>query len=278
MPDNPITIGVLALQGAFAEHLTLLSAASRSISHTLNLIEVRTAPQLSSCDALIIPGGESTAISLVAERSGILDPLREFVKVHRRPTWGTCAGLILLAESANRTKKGGQELIGGIDVRVNRNHFGRQTESFQALLDLPFLREGEERFRAVFIRAPIVEHLLEHKDGTQDREATLPDTVIAPAQPLEADIPKEVKRLPVEVLCKLPGRAAAVKLIEKEAGDEDAMKRLDEEAGDIVAVRQGNVFGTSFHPELTGDERIHVWWLREVVKAVEQRRQGASIA
>lgn len=276
MSEKPITIGVLALQGAFVEHLTLLSTASKAISHPLSFIEVRTADQLSLCDALIIPGGESTAISLVAERSGILDPLREFVKVHRRPTWGTCAGLILLAESANRTKKGGQELIGGIDVRVNRNHFGRQTESFQALLDLPFLGEGEERFRAVFIRAPIVEHLLEHKDGAQDGEAKLSDTVIAPARPLDADISKEVKKLPVEVLCKLPGRAAAVKLIEKEAGDEDAMKRLDDEAGDIVVVRQGNVFGTSFHPELTGDERIHIWWLKEVVKVVEQRRQVAT--
>lgn len=271
---NPIVIGVLALQGAFAEHLTLLHSASKSISHPLLFIEVRTTEQLSSCDAIIIPGGESTAISLVAERSGILDPLREFVKVRRHPTWGTCAGLILLAESANKTKEGGQELIGGIDVRVNRNHFGRQTESFQALLDLPFLGEGEEGFRAVFIRAPIVEQLLEHKDGAQEGEAKLPETVIAPAQPLDPGLSANIKKLPVEVLCKLPGRSAAVRMLEKEAGDEDALKRLDDEAGDIVAVRQGNVFGTSFHPELTGDGRIHVWWLREVVKAVEERRSG----
>ncbi len=269
--QKPITIGVLALQGAFHEHITLLNCALTSILTPLHITEVRTPDQLSNCDALIIPGGESTAISLVAERSGLLQPLREFVKVSRHPTWGTCAGLILLAESANRTKQGGQELIGGIDVRVNRNHFGRQTESFQANLDLPFLGKGEDPFRAVFIRAPIVEHLLEHNDGPQSSEASLPSTVIAPAQPLASGIPEEVKKLPVEVLAKLPGRSAAARIKEQEAGDEDAMRRLDNEAGDIVAVRQGNVFATSFHPELTGDGRIHVWWLREVVKAVEER-------
>src|ERR1700742_3620215 len=82
-------------------------------------------------------------------------------RVYRRPVWGTCAGLILLAESANRTKKGGQELIGGLDVRVNRNHFGRQVESFTADIELPFLRDlgadAAAPFHAVFIRAPVVE-------------------------------------------------------------------------------------------------------------------------
>lgn len=265
-PSKPITIGVLALQGAFAEHITLLHHASSSIPHPISIIEVRTPQQLESCDALIIPGGESTAISLVAERSGLLEPLRHFVKFQRRPTWGTCAGLILLAESANRTKKGGQELIGGIDVRVNRNHFGRQTESFQALLDLPFLGANEDKFRAVFIRAPIVEHLLPSIPGAKADEAELPGTVIAPSQPLASG------RQPVEVMAKLEGRGAAVRMKEQEAGDEEALKRLDSEAGDIVAVRQGNVFGTSFHPELTGDERLHVWWLKQVMEAMEERR------
>ncbi|KAA8563870.1 hypothetical protein EYC84_011885 [Monilinia fructicola] len=152
-PSFTVTIGVLALQGAFNEHIQLLRSASQILAtkfqttshqtHDLDIkyhfIEVRTESELDSCDALIIPGGESTAISLVAQRSGLLEPLRDFVKVHRRPTWGTCAGLILLSESANRTKAGGQELIGGLDVRVNRNHFGRQVESFSADLNLPFL-------------------------------------------------------------------------------------------------------------------------------------------
>src|SRR5689334_24761064 len=98
-------------------------------------------------------------------------------RVKRKPTWGTCAGLILLAESANRTKKGGQELIGGLDVRVNRNHFGRQTESFQANLQLPFLGDTEgtaanKPYRCVFIRAPVVEKILPHQSGIQTEEAS----------------------------------------------------------------------------------------------------------
>lgn len=278
LEPSPLTIGVLALQGAFNEHTQLLRAAAPSHPTTaFTFLEVRTAAQLSACDALVIPGGESTAISLVAARCHLLEPLRAFVKIQRRPTWGTCAGLILLAEAANRTKAGGQDLIGGLDVRVNRNHFGRQSESFQADLALGFLDEpkgAQVPFRAIFIRAPVVETLLRHSDGAQDGEARKPEIVIAPSQPLAEGIDPSIKRAPVEILATLPGRAAAVKLREAEAGDAEAVKRLDDEAGDIVAVRQGNVFGTSFHPELTGDARIHAWWLGEVVKAVEGRKSA----
>jgi pyridoxal 5'-phosphate synthase pdxT subunit len=194
--------------------------------------------------------------------------------VLRKPTWGTCAGLILLAESANRTKKGGQELIGGLDVRVNRNHFGRQTESFQANLDLPFLRNPdvkgsdtkENPFRAIFIRAPIVEKLLPAVGGRQEGEVGVDGTVVAPSKPVDTDVVKNFHLGSVEVLGVLPGRTAAL--------DEVTRDRLDAEAGDIIAVRQANVFGTSFHPELTGDPRIHVWWLEQVVKEVEQRRHA----
>ena len=192
----------------------------------------------------------------------------------RKPTWGTCAGLILLAESANRTKKGGQELIGGLDVRVNRNHFGRQTESFQANLDLPFLRNPgvkgsdtkENPFRAIFIRAPIVEKLLPVVGGRQEGEVGVGETIVAPSKPIDTDIVKDFHLGNVEVLGVLPGRAAAL--------DEATRDRLDAEAGDIIAVRQANVFGTSFHPELTGDPRIHVWWLEQVVKEVGHRRRA----
>jgi 5'-phosphate synthase pdxT subunit len=196
---------------------------------------------------------------------GVLITVR---RVLRKPTWGTCAGLILLAESANRTKKGGQELIGGLDVRVNRNHFGRQTESFQANLDLPFLRRpGEaavEPFRAIFIRAPIVEKLLPVVSGRQEAEVKAEETVVAPSKPVDTDAVKDFELGDVEVMGTLPGRAAAL--------DDATKERLDAEAGDIIAVRQANVFGTSFHPELTGDPRIHVWWLEQVIKAVDQRR------
>ncbi len=195
-----------------------------------------------------------------------------FPRVRRKPTWGTCAGLILLAESANRTKQGGQELIGGLDVRVKRNHFGRQIESFQAALDLPFLRDAvaderdsdtaEAPFNAIFIRAPIVEKLLRNVNGVQEAEAHVEDTVVAPSRALALGVDEKLKSAPVEVLATLPGRTAAV--------SDDG--KLDTEAGDIVAVRQGNVFGTSFHPELTGDPRIHVWWLEQVSKAFDSTR------
>jgi 5'-phosphate synthase pdxT subunit len=179
--------------------------------------------------------------------------------------------LILLAESANRTKKGGQELIGGLDVRVNRNHFGRQIESFQAALDLPFLREAvaDEKdfdtskvpFKAIFIRAPIVEKLLPSVNGAQESEAQVNDTVVAPSRALAVGVDEKLSSAPVEVLARLPGMTAAV--------SDEKIEKLDAEAGEIVAVRQGNVFGTSFHPELTGDPRIHVWWLEQVSKTFD---------
>jgi len=274
-------VGVLALQGAFNEHVQLLRQAAEILAtknkdgdeRSWTFKEIRNEAELVSCDALIIPGGESTAISLVAQRSNMLEPLRDFVKVTRKPTWGTCAGLILLAESANRTKKGGQELIGGLDVRVNRNHFGRQIESFEADLDLPFLEQADGQdfdtsqkpFRAIFIRAPVVERLLPSVAGVQEGEAAVEDTVIAPSRIVDEHVAKTVNIGDVEIMGTLPGRTAAIK-------DDATKEKLDAKAGDIIAVRQANVFGTSFHPELTGDPRIHVWWLEQVIEAVNRRK------
>lgn len=289
-PPQHLCIGILALQGAFIEHITLLTQAAPALtsqhSITFTFLEVRTADQLSRCNALILPGGESTAISLIAERCGMLEPLRQFVKFHRRPTWGTCAGLILLAEEANKSKATGQELIGGLDVRVHRNYFGRQVESFEAALDLPFLREegngkdeDEQPFHSVFIRAPVVESILKtpSEDDETDKEAvvgmeksaavddTLPTRPRMPNRAETVSAPQiKATSAPVEILGRLPGRARAIK--NKISTAED----LGEE-GDIVAVRQGNVFGTSFHPELTGDERIHAWWLKEVIKSTSMQ-------
>jgi len=179
----------------------------------------------------------------------------------------------LLAESANRTKKGGQELIGGLDVRVNRNHFGRQTESFQADLDLPFLRDlpsgssaSVEPFRAIFIRAPIVEKILPHVPGVQTGEAKVEDTVIAPSRTIDEKVAPIINLGDVEIMAILPGRTAAL--------DDATKEKLEAEAGDIIAVRQANVFGTSFHPELTGDARIHLWWLEQVIEAVKLRKDS----
>ncbi|KAI0198119.1 PdxT/SNO family [Astrocystis sublimbata] len=225
-----VTVGVLALQGGFAEHLSLLRKAADRLATNhgqVHLTEVRTPEQLALCDALILPGGESTTLSLVAAQSGMLEPLREFVKISKKPVWGTCAGLILLCEQASATKRGGQDLIGGLDVKVHRNHFGRQLQSFVQDVDLPFLNQesSETRapFPAVFIRAPVVDQVLHTED--------------APS-----------KKGPIEVLAKFPA----------DGKGED----------NIVALRQDNVFGTSFHPELTDDVRIHVWWLNQVVRAM----------
>ncbi|KAL8928767.1 MAG: hypothetical protein Q9208_001545 [Pyrenodesmia sp. 3 TL-2023] len=274
-----IAVGVLALQGAFYEHTKLLKQAvaqlNTEVAVAWKLVEVRTATELDRCDGLIIPGGESTTVSLVAARSNLLEPLRNFVKwifriprVHRKPTWGTCAGLILLAESANRTKKGGQDLIGGLDVRVNRNYFGRQTESFEADLDLPFLSDdvpsSAAPFRGFFIRAPVVENILPSVIGEQTEEAEREETVIAPGKENTHG-----QAWPVEVMATLPGRS-------KRLAEKVEVAGLKEEIGDIIAVRQRNVFGTSFHPELTPDARIHVWWLRQVLEAVKAKRSCTS--
>ncbi|KAK0391495.1 hypothetical protein NLU13_0996 [Sarocladium strictum] len=229
-----LTIGVLALQGGFHEHLSLIHKASALLSSkysvTINPLEVRTLEDLNRCDALIIPGGESTTISFVAQQSGLFEPLVDFIKIQKKPTWGTCAGLILLSEEANATKKGGQALLGGISVRVHRNHFGRQIESFESPLQLPFLSSSDQsstNFPGIFIRAPVVEEVLSSD---------------------------------VEVLARLPGRVEKV----KPAGLSEAQTK--DGAGDIIAVREGNVLGTSFHPELTEDARIHVWWVEEILR------------
>jgi 5'-phosphate synthase pdxT subunit len=180
--------------------------------------------------------------------------------VQRKPTWGTCAGLILLSDQANATKRGGQDLIGGLAVRVHRNHFGRQIESFEAGLDLPFLGAADPAastdmspFPGVFIRAPVVEEVL-HLHGP----VTSSSSSAAAAAEVKTDGREDGQG--VEILAKLPGRVDRMK-----AGMSQAAVRDD--SGDVVAVQQGNIVGTSFHPELTTDARIHVWWLQEILRA-----------
>jgi 5'-phosphate synthase pdxT subunit len=135
LPSIPYSIDAsIALQGAFAEHFqTIQSLSSKSLTKTetplprLNPRLVRTKEDLDACDALIIPGGESTTMAIVAKNMGLLDSLRDFVKVQGKPTWGTCAGAILLSEGGvEGSKKGGQDVIGGIDIRIGRNGFGSQ--------------------------------------------------------------------------------------------------------------------------------------------------------
>ena len=183
---------MLALQGDVREHRAMLE---RSGARTL---AVRRPTELAEVDGIVIPGGESTTMSKLARTFEILDPLREAVHGGGLPAFGTCAGMIMLAEHIEGGVTG-QETVGGIDVVVRRNAFGRQVDSFEADLDFAAF---DTPFRAVLIRAPWVEKV---GDG-------------------------------VEVLARI------------EAGDD---------AGRIVAVRQGPVVATSFHPEISGDDRLH---------------------
>ena len=196
----PPTIGVLALQGDVREHLRALADSGA------RAVPVRRPSELDSVDGLVIPGGESTTISKLAVAFDLMDPLRKRI-ADGMPAYGSCAGMILLAD---RVLDGieGQQTLGGLDVTVRRNAFGRQVDSFEETIGVDGVPGGP--FHAVFIRAPWV-------------ESVGPD---------------------VEVLGAVEEGPAA---------------------GRIVAVRQGGLLATSFHPELAGDARVHALFV-EIVK------------
>jgi pyridoxal 5'-phosphate synthase pdxT subunit len=141
-------IGVLALQGDFAEHIAMLKRLKVEAS------EVRLPEQLKGLDGLIIPGGESTTIGKLAVAYNLIEPLKTFGRRHA--VWGTCAGAIFLSKDTGRD----QPLLGLMDIRVQRNAFGRQIDSFETDLDIPELKQAtgtRDDYHAVFIRAPIIE-------------------------------------------------------------------------------------------------------------------------
>ena len=189
---DQLPIGVLALQGDFREHLAVLELLGESA------IAVKTAQQLEQIAGLIIPGGESSVIDKLSRLYGLYDPIREAI-AGGLPVYGTCAGLILLADTVLDSIDG-QRSFGGLDAVVRRNAFGSQTDSFETDIQVPEL--GDVPVHAIFIRAPVVESV-----GAKAR----------------------------------------------------AIATLDD--GRIVAVEQGNVLGTSFHPEITGDTRFHEYCL-----------------
>ncbi len=212
-----LTVGVLALQGDVREHVRMLTGAG------VRAIPVRRESELAELDGLVLPGGESTTMVKLAAAFDLLEPLRRAVK-SSLPVYGSCAGMILLAD---RIVDGidGQETIGGLDVVVRRNAFGRQVDSFEADLVLdPTLPDADVAFRAVFIRAPEV-------------ESVGPD---------------------VQVLARVGARPGVG------TGEGAA-------AGRIVAVRQGGRLATSFHPELTGDDRVHRYFVG-LIRAEKLRR------
>lgn len=138
-------IGVLALQGAFIEHIQKLKALG------VEAVEVRKPEQLADLDGLIIPGGESTTFGKLANEFNLIEPLRAFCHTGK-PVWGTCAGMIFLAKEVGRK----QPVLGVMDVQVKRNAFGRQVDSFETDLEIPVL-EPHTPFHAIFIRAPLIE-------------------------------------------------------------------------------------------------------------------------
>ncbi len=193
-PQRPL-IGVLALQGDFAKHRTMLELLGAEVR------EVRTPAGLEGLDALVLPGGESTTMTLGIAREGLGDPLRAFAATGR-PMLGTCAGLIMLD----------REHLGIVDIRAERNAFGRQVRSFEAPVQLPGV-EGE--IHAIFIRAPWI------AEAGED----------------------------VEILAEVDGHP--------------------------IAARQGAITVVSFHPEITGDSRLHAAFV-EQVRADRAARQSAG--
>ncbi|KAF1332525.1 Pyridoxal 5'-phosphate synthase, glutaminase subunit pdx2, partial [Globisporangium splendens] len=155
---NEIRVGVLALQGAFEEHIDMLHSVPLTNAQgqpiKVHAFAVRLPEQLEHADALVLPGGESTTIGKVATRWGLIEPLKEWVG-DQRPIWGTCAGMIMLAQSAKHAEEGGQTLIGGIDVQVSRNFFGAQVRSFELAVEGP-PGFNDAPYNAVFIRAPAI--------------------------------------------------------------------------------------------------------------------------
>ena len=162
-------IGVLAIQGDFAEHIVMLKRLG------VETAEVRLPDHLNGLDSLIMPGGESTTVAKLSVDFGLLEPLREFGK--SRAIWGTCAGAIFLSKDIHRN----QPLLGLMDITITRNAFGRQVDSFEADLEVAALNQATQSsipYHAIFIRAPIIESVY----GEARALATLPDGRIVAAQ------------------------------------------------------------------------------------------------
>jgi 5'-phosphate synthase pdxT subunit len=194
-------VGVLALQGDVREHVSALIACG------VDTTTIRRPHELAGVEALVIPGGESTTIAQLAKIFGLFEPIRSRI-LAGMPVYGSCAGMILLADHILDAKEG-QETFGGLDITVRRNAFGRQVDSFES--DIAFKDGSDAPMRAIFIRAPWVEKMGEG----------------------------------VEVLASIDSHP--------------------------VAVRSKSILATSFHPELTGDHRIHRYFIEEVARHALQK-------
>lgn len=203
-----MNIGILALQGAFAAHQRVLTDLGASV--TL----VRGVEDVNGLDGIVLPGGESTTMSMLLDSSGIAAPLRERVR-NGFPAFGTCAGLILLAEKIV-DGRADQQQLGGLAITARRNGYGRQIDSFEASISVS---EAGNTFamNGVFIRAPRIEEV---------------------------------------------------------TGDVEVLGTVN---GDAVLVRQGNILGATFHPELSDDHRVHEMFLKMVLRCHNDLEQAQEV-
>jgi 5'-phosphate synthase pdxT subunit len=214
-----IKIGILGIQGDVYENVVSTNKALEAIGEAGRITVVKTPQEISRVDGLIIPGGESTVIGYMSQTNGSLEKIKDMIKSKKMPVFGICAGLILLSKNAkdkviNDNK---QPLLGLLDVRIMRNAFGRQRESFQKELNMEPINIS--RFNGIFIRAPSI-------------------TSIGKG---------------VDIICKI---------------GEDEEK--------IVAVKQENILGTSFHPELTHDISIHKYFVNMIINHTKQREKSSD--
>ncbi|XP_031552468.1 probable pyridoxal 5'-phosphate synthase subunit pdx2 [Actinia tenebrosa] len=227
-----LKVGVLAIQGGFFEHKAALLKALKNHKFKndieVQIVEVREEEDLQELDGLILPGGESTTMSIFLESSGLDSVLKDWMndKTKPRVVWGTCAGLILMSNQIAGQKEGGQAKIGGLDITTSRNFFGRQLNSFEAVLDIKDKSVQEsilnstvykstcKGIHGVFIRAPAVLSI-------DSKEVQILATVKIPS-------------------CERPV---------------------------IVAVAQDNLMATAFHPELTDDVEWHAYFIRKILNA-----------
>lgn len=200
-----LKVGILGIQGDLEEHVSAAKKAIEDERLKGDLQIVKTPHDVEAVDGIIIPGGESTTMGVLASTNGTLSKLSKRLN-EGLPALGTCAGLILLAKRSQDRVVGptDQPLTGSLDIEISRNAFGRQRESFETQLSIPKL--GNEPFRGVFIRAPLITSV---------------------------------------------GRKV------------DVLSRIQE---GVVAVQQGNIIGTCFHPELSGDTRLHRYFLNLITR------------
>lgn len=270
-------IGVLALQGAFEEHQSILESLG------CKTVQIRTPSELSNIDGLVLPGGESTAMGLIG--NGILwNELKSFIS-SGKPTWGTCAGMVLLAERCVGTSaviENGQSLIGGLEVVACRNYFGSQISSFEMCIDAPpgFGGCGNKKdYPGIFIRAPAI------LDVYGDDVKVLTKVVATPckkASKVLEELDRKIQSGDDVLMSTLKKKNGNMKNSDELVLNGQEEKKdltleevkitlpgaaVDTNAREVIcAVRKGNLLCTAFHPELTSDPRWHQYFLDIVEK------------